>query len=113
MRVLLDHCVPRPFGRELRGHAVKHTSQVGLEEVSNGELLESASKLGFEVLVTVDGHLADQQRVGELPLAVIVLRVPRNTQAALAVHVPALRSLLSGRLQRRVYVIGRGSGPGP
>lgn len=107
MKVLLDHCMPRPFGKTLRGHSAKHTSDVGLEEVSNGELLQAAAEQGFGVVLTVDTNLADQQHIGELPVAVIIVFVMRNTEAALQPHIPEILALLSSRLQRRIYFVGQ------
>ncbi len=39
MRVLLDECVPRRFGRELVGHDVRTVPQEGWSGKENGELL--------------------------------------------------------------------------
>jgi len=110
VKVLLDHCTPRRFGLRLIGHDVRHTSRVGMSKFANGALLAAASAGGFEVLLTVDTNLAKQQAVGELPLAVIVVIVPRNTEAALSVHLPEIMALLGQRLQRRVYVVGKSEG---
>ena len=39
MRILLDNCVPYRAKQLFPGHAVMHTSDVGFEALSNGELL--------------------------------------------------------------------------
>lgn len=106
MKVLLDHCTPRKFGLRIVGHEVNHTSRVGMSNLANGALLASARTADFDVLLTVDKNLMKQQPLSELPIAVILVVVPRNTIAALSAHLPEIMALLGQRLQRRVYVVG-------
>ncbi len=42
MRVLLDECVPKAFGRTLAGHAARTVPQEGWSGKKNGELLSLA-----------------------------------------------------------------------
>lgn len=107
MKLLLDNCVPTDLTRHLRPHEVEHASRVGLGNLGNGKLLLAAADRGCDALVTVDRNLSHQQDVGNLPLAVIVLRAVRNTEEALLPLVPDLLSTLNQSLQRRVYVLGR------
>lgn len=104
VRVLLDHCVTRFFAALLKGHDVRTTDQQGWQDASNGKLLALAAR-EFDVFLTVDRSLANQQNVGELPIAVVVMRCRSNSIDTLAVHVPGVVSLLNQSLQRRVYVL--------
>ena len=106
MRVLLDNCVPRAFGKHLKGHFVRHASTAGLADLSNGDLLAASSAEGFDVLLTVDRHIAEQQNIESLPVAVIVIYVHSNTVPFLLPHLAAVHAVLDQRLQRRVYAIG-------
>ncbi len=72
MRVLLDECVDWRLLRDLAGHDVKTAGQMGWSEVRNGKLLLLAAE-HFNVFVTVDRNLSFQNKVVDLPLAVIVL----------------------------------------
>ena len=74
MKVLLDECVDWRMARDIVGHEVKSTRQMGWEGMRNGELLSLASKQ-FDVFVTVDRNLSFQQNLKSLPIAVIVLQV--------------------------------------
>ena len=56
-RVLLDHCVPRRVRQALAGCDVTTAYQRGWSELKNGNLLETAERDGFEVLVTADKNL--------------------------------------------------------
>jgi predicted nuclease of predicted toxin-antitoxin system len=55
MRLLLDQGVPRSTAALLRdvGHDVKHTSEIGLAEAEDSEILEKAAREG-RIIVTLD-----------------------------------------------------------
>ena len=60
MKILLDHCVPRPFERLLLGHEAIHTSRLAWQRLENGDLLSAAEEAGFLVLITVDRSMQYQ-----------------------------------------------------
>ena len=104
MRVLLDHCVPRPLARLLSGHQVRTAREMGWDDLGNGKLLASAAS-AFDVLVTVDQNLMHQQNAGELPIAVVVM-VSRDIRLdVLELLVPEVLSVLDQGMTRRVYVV--------
>ena len=107
MRVLLDHCMPRPFARLLVGHEVQTARALGWDDLSNGLLLAKIAESGkFDVMVTIDKSLAHQQSTRDLPLPVIVIRTTSNAIDILAVSAPEVLKLLGQALQKRVYVVG-------
>jgi predicted nuclease of predicted toxin-antitoxin system len=101
MKILLDHCVPRPFLREFPAHDVKTTAQMGWQDLRNGILLAEAAQV-FDVLLTVDKNLKHEQNLSSLPLPVIVLDAVKNTPDALRPFAPfvemALLTLRIGQL---------------
>ena len=105
MKILLDECVPKRLGRLLSDHNVMTTPQAGWAGITNGELLQRASK-GFDVFVTVDRNLAFQQNPSNLPLPVIVIHARSNKLKDLLHHVPALQRTLSSSLTHEVHHIG-------
>jgi predicted nuclease of predicted toxin-antitoxin system len=76
-RVLLDHCVPRQFGRLLVGHSVSTAAREGWADLENGELLSAAETAGFEVLITSDKNLRYQQNLALRKIAIIELPTNR------------------------------------
>jgi predicted nuclease of predicted toxin-antitoxin system len=66
MRVFLDECVDWRLARDLVGHQVMTTRQMGWASIESGELLALASQ-AFGVFVTVDRNLAFQQNRSALP----------------------------------------------
>jgi predicted nuclease of predicted toxin-antitoxin system len=77
VNILLDECVDRRFGRELVGHAVETVPRKGWSGIKNGDLLARAEK-EFDVFITVDRKLADEQHLPGFQIAVMLLRAPSN-----------------------------------
>jgi hypothetical protein len=88
MRVLFDHCTPKPLRRRLPGHEIRTCFEEGWASLRNGELLTSAEAAGFEVFITADQNLRYQQNLGVRRIAIIEL--PTNRLALverLALHI--------------------------
>ena len=73
MKIILDNCVPKRVRRLLPGHDVKHASQVGWSNLSNGRLLQTAADGGFDLMITVDKGIRHQHPLDRLPLPVLEL----------------------------------------
>ena len=67
MKLLLDECLPRKLKREFTGHKVLTIDEAGFKGLKNGELIRSAGEKGFEVLVSVDKNIEQQQNKENLP----------------------------------------------
>jgi hypothetical protein len=93
MRILLDECVPRRFGRELPEHEVRTAPEMGWASFANGDLLRAASGK-FDVLITTDQRLRYQRDVSRFSIAVVVLVAKRNKLESLVPLVPELRKFL-------------------
>lgn len=92
-RVLLDHCVPRPFGKMLAGHAVETAAERGWSALENGELLAAAEGAGFEVLLTADKNLRYQQNLTARRIA--ILELPTNRLRLVQNCLPAVETALA------------------
>jgi len=109
VKILLDHCVPRPLMRELRAHDVKTTHDMGWDRLRNGILLAATSK-EFDLVLTVDQNLAHQQNLDSLPVSVIVMVAHSNRLEALEPIVPVVEraiAALSGNQMVRVDATGK------
>jgi predicted nuclease of predicted toxin-antitoxin system len=95
MRILLDECLPKDLARQLPGHKVKTVPQAGWASVSNGKLLRLIADSGkFDVFLTVDKNLPQQNQIWTLSFAVVVLRAKSNRM----VHVFPLAPEILRRL---------------
>jgi|ERR1019366_5504631 hypothetical protein len=89
MRILLDECVPRKLGHQLRPHNVLTVPQRGWNGIRNGELLRLASE-EFDVFLTVDRSVPHQQHIATINLAVVVIRTLSNDINDLLPLVPEI-----------------------
>ena len=87
-RLLLDECVPRRLGALIEGHEVRTVGQMRWASTPDRNLLRRAADDQFDAVVTVDRSLPFQQRIAELPLAVVILRARTNRFAELAELIP-------------------------
>ena len=94
MRVLLDECVPKAFGRSLIGHSVRTVPQVGWAGKKNGELLGLMSAAGFQVFLTVDQGVRHQQNLRSAGVAVVVMVAGSNDIVDLLPLVPGVLATL-------------------
>lgn len=104
MRVLLDECVDWRLLRDLTGHDVKTARQMGWSELKNGHLLRLTAE-HFDVFVTVDRNLSFQNKVIDLPLAVIVLAAPTNRLADLRLLLPRLLPAIDQTMAGQVVLV--------
>ena len=75
---------------------------MGWELLSNGKLLLEAAK-HFDVLVTIDQKLKNQQNLLELPIAVIVLIAKSSRLDELQTMVPRLENAIA-TLQPKSFI---------
>ena len=63
-RVLLDECVDERLRHAFVGYDCQTARFAGLAGLKNGALLNAAESAEFNVLVTVDQHISEQQNLG-------------------------------------------------
>jgi hypothetical protein len=73
VRVLFDQGTPVPLRQSLTHHQVVTAYERGWSTLENGALLDVAERDAFEVLVTTDSSLKDQQDLTSRRIAVVVL----------------------------------------
>lgn len=103
MRLLLDECTPRRLKRDFAGHAVSTVEEAGLKGLKNGQLLRAAAG-NFDVLITVDQNLPQQQNLSPLNLSILLLIAVSNRYEDLDPLVPkaldALEQIAPGEIVR-------------
>ena len=73
MKILFDQGTPVPLRRALSEHSVDTAFERGWSAVENGELLSLAEQESYDLLITTDQNLRDQQNLSLRRIAVIVL----------------------------------------
>jgi predicted nuclease of predicted toxin-antitoxin system len=104
MRLLIDECVDERLRLLFPGHDCRTARFAGLAGLKNGRLLEAAEAAGFDVLITVDQNIPDQQNLAERKISLMILRGPTNRLRDLEPLAPAavsaLRSIRRGEVVR-------------
>ena len=76
MRILFDHNVPAALGLFLAEHEIADAASLGWETIPDGELLQRACDSKYDILITADQSIRNQQRTEHLPIAIIELSTP-------------------------------------
>lgn len=93
MRVLLDESLPRRLKEHLPGHHVRTVPEMGWRGRRNDDVLQMAAG-HFDVFVTMDRHMPEQQNLHQLEVALVVLLAPSNDFDDLKPLLPRLLSVL-------------------
>jgi predicted nuclease of predicted toxin-antitoxin system len=106
MRILIDECVDERLRLRLPGHECQTARFANLAGLKNGDLLLAAEAVGFDILITVDQNIPDQQNLGERSISLVILCGPTNRLRDLEPLVPAVLSALGSIGRGKVVKIG-------
>jgi len=97
MKILLDECVPWPKRKMLADHECTNPFKCGWNGIANGELLKLAEN-EFELFITADQNLLDQQNLAGRRIAILELSTNdlRRILAAGSAIVAAVASIKEG-----------------
>jgi predicted nuclease of predicted toxin-antitoxin system len=91
VNILLDECVPARLAHELAPHSVTTVQRRGWGGIKNGDLLRLAQN-EFDILITVDRKVSEEQDLTNFTIALVLLRAASN-------RLEDLRSLASKILE--------------
>ncbi|MCU1259291.1 MAG: hypothetical protein JWO80_2176 [Bryobacterales bacterium] len=91
MRVLFDECIDERLRHRFTEHECQTARYAGLAGLKNGKLLSAAETAGFEVMVTVDQNMPDQQNLSRHNIALMIVCAPTN-------RLPDLERLVTAAL---------------
>ena len=89
MRLLLDECVDRNLRFLFPGFDCQSAGYAGLAGLQNGHLLDAAEMAGFDVIITVDQSIPDQQNFARRKVSLLILCGRTNRLRDLTPLVPA------------------------
>jgi hypothetical protein len=93
VRILLDECVPLQVRNALPGHDVATAQKMGWGGKSNGDLLHSAERAGFEIFIVADKNLRYQQNLSGRRIAILELWT--NHRPTLEKHFVEIRDAVA------------------
>jgi len=94
VRILLDNCVPYRVRELFPGHEVVHTSDIGFENLYNGDLITQAATAGFDILVTTDKNIRYEHNLANVALPIVELNTRFTRFSDLRTLTPHLESAL-------------------
>lgn len=94
MNILLDENLDWRLRRDLPGHNVESVPLIGWAGIQNGLLLTRA-QTQFEVLLTMDSNMVNQQNLSKYRIAVIALQARSNRLADTRPLMPKVLVALS------------------
>ena len=108
MKILFDEDAPKPLAQYFPvGVEIRTAQQMGWSGKANGELLRLAAAASFEGIITLDRNMEHQLNPQSLPIAVIVLRGPRQELTDFANLVTTqVIPLLEAGAEKRIYRFG-------
>lgn len=105
MKLLLDENLPHAFRHFIAGHDCYTAKYMGWDGLKNGRLLAAAAAEGFDAILTTDQHVAEQQNLAMLPLAIVILQTPTNALEDLRPLLGRLLDALNVLQPRSVVVV--------
>lgn len=97
MRLLIDECIDERLRLWFPGYDCQTARFAKLAGLKNGRLLDAAEAAGFDILITVDQNIPDQQNLTRRRISLLILCAPTNRLHDLEPLVPnalsALRSI--------------------
>jgi predicted nuclease of predicted toxin-antitoxin system len=106
MRIVLDACVPARLCKALVGHdAVTVGQLLGTTDRDDGPLLDQIAGR-CEVFITMDRGIPYQQRLGNRPFAILLLRAHSNRIEHVVPLVPQIQAALSAVKPGELRVLG-------
>lgn len=98
MKLLIDECVDERLRLLIPGHECQTARFANLAGLKNGRLLDAAEAAGFDVLITVDQNIPDQQNLSQRSIAIVILCGRTNRLRDLELLVPtAISAVVSIR----------------
>jgi alkanesulfonate monooxygenase SsuD/methylene tetrahydromethanopterin reductase-like flavin-dependent oxidoreductase (luciferase family) len=94
MKLLIDECIDERLRFEFPGHDCRTARFAGLAGLKNGQLLEAADAAGFDVLITADQHIPDQQNLSGRRISLLILCARTNRLRDLLLLVAAAKDAL-------------------
>ncbi|HEX4807603.1 MAG TPA: hypothetical protein VH325_01655 [Bryobacteraceae bacterium] len=95
MRLLIDECIDERLRLLFHGHECQTTRFAKLAGLKNGRLSETAEAAGFDILITVDQSIPNQQNLATRKISIMILCAPTNRLCDLERLVPAAMPIIN------------------
>ncbi|PKQ70808.1 DUF5615 family PIN-like protein [Raineya orbicola] len=107
MRILLDECVTKRLKSALEGLEVLTVAEMKWNGVKNGKLLALCEENSFDILLTIDKNIVNQQNIEKFNISIVVFNSSSSKLEELEVFIPAFKANLNHFEKRIAYVIDK------
>jgi predicted nuclease of predicted toxin-antitoxin system len=105
MKILLDECVTRKLKPYLKAFEVYTVNEMAWSGVKNGRLLTLCTENNFDVLLTIDKNLVNQQNLNKYPISIVVFNSITSKVEELNLFIPNFTEQVLKFEPHKVYII--------
>lgn len=107
MKILLDECVTKRLKKYLEGFEVFTVRELGLSGIKNGKLMTYCVENQFDILLTIDKNLMQQQPLDKYSVTVVILNCLTSKIEELITFLPAFKSQIETFQKHQAYIIDK------
>ena len=105
MKILLDECVTKHLKPFLQAHEVKTVSEMKWNGIKNGVLIGKAEEGDFQIIITIDKRMRDQQVLSGRKIAFVIFDSLSSDIEVLKVFIPKFLERLDSFQPGNAYLI--------
>lgn len=105
MKILLDECVTKKLKPHLPEFEVFTVSEMQWNGIKNGRLMALCVENNFDLLLTIDKNLMNQQDLNKYNLAIVVFDSLTSKIEELILFIPSFKADVSKFEKHKAYVV--------
>lgn len=105
MKILLDECITKLLKKQLINHTVFTVANMNWLGMKNGNLMKSAIKEGFDILLTIDKNLQFQNNMNEYGISIVIFDSHNSKLETLVSFIPIFEKQIDSFEKGKVYII--------
>lgn len=107
MKILLDECVTKRLKKYLAEFEVFTVRELALSGIKNGQLMTYCVENKFDILLTIDKNLMQQQNLDKYPATIVVLNCLTSKIEELITFLPSFKLQVDALQKYKAYLIDK------
>jgi predicted nuclease of predicted toxin-antitoxin system len=107
MKILLDECVTKRLKIHLDEFDVFTVSELKLNGLKNGKLMQYCVDNGFDIILTIDKNLMFQQNLDKYPITITVFNCLTSKIEELLTFLPSFKLQANDLEKHKAYIIDK------
>jgi predicted nuclease of predicted toxin-antitoxin system len=105
MKILLDECVTKRLKPHLSCFEVYTVNEMKWGGVKNGELMSLSVINQFDIILTIDKNMINQQNIKKYPITIVVFNASTSKIEELVLYIPSLLKQAKHFAKHKAYII--------